>query len=231
MGKWWNGRHAGLRNQCLLACGFESRLPYFIKITMELRNVTLTLQKAKEFYNSGNDALKEVALQAFTKEELTIPKYTDIKTLEDAVKALGMDMDNVLCDISYMEDIEGKLGKHLIAIYKLDIIRKALNGNWKPSLVQGSVYYPYVRFYPAGQKAREAASSKSWKLGESFIADGKKYTLDGLAGFGFGYGEVRPTLGLLGCKSREIADHMSRYFSKEIFEATYSHHAGTYQWV
>ena len=71
---------------------------------METRNVTLTLQKAKEFYNSGNAALKEVALQAFTKEELTIPKYTDIKTFEDAVKALGM--DNVLCDISYMEDIE-----------------------------------------------------------------------------------------------------------------------------
>lgn len=29
---------------------------------METRNVTLTLDKAKEFYNSGNDALREVAL-------------------------------------------------------------------------------------------------------------------------------------------------------------------------
>lgn len=207
---------------------------------MESRNVILTLEKAREFYNSDNTTLKEVALQAFTKEELTIPKYTDIKTFEDAVKALGM--DNVLCDISYMEDIEGKLGKHLIAIYKLDIICKALNGNWKPSLVQGSVYYPYVRFYPAGQKAREAVSeNKTLEIGKSFIADGKKYTLvgggydsyhyGGLAGFGYGYGDVHPTLGLLGCKSREIADHMSRYFSKEIFEATYAHHTGTYQWV
>ena len=37
---------------------------------METRNVTLTLDKAKEFYNSGNDALREVALQAFTENEL-----------------------------------------------------------------------------------------------------------------------------------------------------------------
>lgn len=208
---------------------------------METRNVTLTLEKAKEFYNSGNAALKEMALQAFTKEELTNTEYTNIKTFEDACKYLGLNMDFVNFTLCNMKVNEGGLGDHLTAIYKLDIIRKALNGNWKPSLIQGSVYYPYVRFYPAGQKAREAASSKSWKLGESFIADGKKYTLvcggcvcynyDGLSIFGCGYGDVRPSLGLLGCKSKEIAEHMSLYFSKEIFEATYSHHAGTYQWV
>lgn len=209
---------------------------------METRNVTLTLQKAKEFYNSGNAALKEVALQAYTKEELTTPKYTDIKTFEDACIALGMGLDMVEWDIEHLTRLEGNLGEHLTAIYKLDIIRKALNGDWKPSLVQGSVHYPYVRFYPAGQKAREIVSeNKEWKLGESFIADGKKYTLvggdyyrygyDGLTNFGDGYGIVLPDLGLLGCKSREIAEHMSRYFSKEIFEATYAHHAGTYQWL
>lgn len=27
---WWNGRHAGLRNQCLTACGFDSHYLYFI---------------------------------------------------------------------------------------------------------------------------------------------------------------------------------------------------------
>lgn len=68
----------------------------------------------------------------------------------------------------------------------------------------------------------------------------KKYTLvggdyyyncDGLANFSCGDGVVLPNLGLLGCKSREIAEHMSRYFSKEIFEAAYAHHVGAYQWV
>ena len=206
---------------------------------METRNVTLTLEKAKEFYNSGNAALMEVALQAFTKEELTIPEWQNIKTFEDACIAIGMNLDNVIYDISHMGAVEGNLGKHLTAIYKLDIIRKALNGDWKPSLVQGYIYYPCVRLYPTGQKA--AVSSNSCKLGESFIADGKRYTLvsegysfhyvGGIANFDYGFGWVRPFLGLLGCKSKEIAEHMSRYFAKEIFEAGYAQHIGMYEWV
>lgn len=205
---------------------------------MESRNIALTLEKAREWYNSGSADLREVALQAYTKDELEIPEWQNIKTFEDARRALGMSTPYV----KVAPFVGDPIADHLYAICKLDIIRKALNGDWKPSMVEGSVYYPYVRFYPAGQKAREAVSeNKGWKLGESFIADGKKYTLvggacyycssGGLAGFGCGYGDVHPRLGLLGCKSREIAEHMSRYFSKEIFEATYAHHAGTYQWV
>lgn len=207
---------------------------------MESRNIALTLEKAREWYNSGSADLREVALQAYTKDELEIPEWQNIKTFEDACRALRIYDRSVSLHLGGSTDTA--YYHHMDAVSKLDIIRKALNGNWKPSLVQGSVYYPYVRFYPAGQKAREAASSNNWKLGESFIADGKKYTLvggdcsycyscDGLANFSCGSGGVLPSLSLLGCKSREIAEHMSRYFSKEIFEVTYAHHAGTYQWV
>lgn len=206
---------------------------------MESRNIALTLEKAREWYNSGSADLREVALQAYTKDELEIPEWQNIKTFEDACRALGIYDRSVSLHLGGSTD--SAYYHHMDAVSKLDIIRKALNGNWKPSLVQGNLYYPYVRFYPAGQKAREAVSSNSWKLGESFIADGKKYTLvggdyddydyDGLAVFGCGFGVVRPDLGLLGCKSREIAEHMSRYFSKEIFEATYAQHVGTYEWV
>ena len=35
------------------------------------RNITITLEKAREWYNSGYSSLKEIALQAFSKEELT----------------------------------------------------------------------------------------------------------------------------------------------------------------
>lgn len=37
---------------------------------MEERYVKISLEKAKEWYNSNNSSLKEVALQAFSKEEL-----------------------------------------------------------------------------------------------------------------------------------------------------------------
>ena len=197
---------------------------------METRNVTLTLEKAKEFYNSGNAALMEVALQAFTKEELTIPEWQNIKTFEDACKYIDLNMDFVNFALCNMENIEGGFGKHLTAIYKMDIIRKALNGDWKPSLVKGKVFYPFVRFYPAN-KAKDAADSNGWKLGPSFMADGVKYTMVSSGySYCYGYGVVSVNAGLLGCKSEEIARHMSRYFMKEIFEAVYAQYNGMYEW-
>ena len=210
---------------------------------METRNVTLTLEKAKEFYNSGNAALKEIALQAYTEEELTTPKFTDIMTFGDAVKALGLYNSDVQEDLEKFDNykFEGNASKHLKAIYKLDIIRKALNGtDWKPSLVKGKVYYPFVEFYLAN-KVKEATNSNGWKLGPSFMADGEKYTLvdggyycvgaPGVGNFLEGDGHANANAGLLGCKSEEIARHMSRYFMKEIFEAVYAQHIGIYKWV
>lgn len=202
---------------------------------METRNVTLTLQKAKEFYNSDNDALKEIALQAFTKEELTT-KYTDIKTFEDACKALGLDMDFVDFAICNMENIEGGLGKHLTAIYKLDIIRKALNGaDWKPKMDEGDIYYGWVRFY---KESSDIPYNK--KIIGKFIANGQKYLLvgglksskchNGLGSI-YEYGISDAHLGLLCCKSEEIAKYMSEQFGKIIFEACYAHHVGSYQWI
>ena len=207
---------------------------------METRNVTLTLEKAREFYNSGNAALKEIALQAFTLEELTTPKFTDIMTFGDACLALKMDMNKVECDLNNLTCLEGSLGKHLKAIYKLDIIRKALNGDWKPKMAEDSIYYPLVRLYPDGNKAKEVARNNSWAVKETFKANGEKYSMVGgdyrrcdygLIRFGLGYGEIYTRIGLLGCKSKEIAEHMSRYFSKELFEATYAQHIGAYEWI
>ena len=208
---------------------------------METRNVTLTLDKAKEFYNSGNAALMEVALQAFTKEELTIPEWQNIKTFEDACIAIGIDIYRADYDLNCFLSAEGNLGKHLTSIYKLDIIHKALNGaDWKPSLVKGKVFYPFVRFYLAN-KAKDVANSNGEKLGPSFMADGEKYTLVsggysycyayGVGNFLAGDGYVNANAGLLGCKSEEIAQHMSRYFMKEIFEACYAQHIGAYEWI
>lgn len=200
---------------------------------METRNIAVTLEEAKEWYNSGNTTLKEVALQAFSEKELKVKNFTDIKTLEDVCEALNMNYDSFIFRTTpFSKD-------HLKAICIIDLIRKALNGDWKPSLVTGNVYYPYVKFYPANE-ARARANENNWVVKESFIANGKKYTLvggactyyscGGLGYFGYESGVVLPAMGLLGCKSEEVARHMSKYFAKEIFDATYVHHYN-YEWV
>lgn len=204
---------------------------------MEYRNVTLTLGKAKEFYNSGNEALKEVALQAFTVEELKSVYFRDIKTFEDACKALNMNLKCVECDINRLSKVEGKLGNHLIAIYKLDIIRKALNGaDWKPKMTEGNIYYSWVRFYLPNEKPSDM------KTIATFRAGGQKYLLvggscgsgyyDGLGNFNskLGHSCSYADLGLLCCKRPEIAQYMTEQFGKIIFDAYYAQHIGSYEW-
>jgi hypothetical protein len=43
-------------------------------------------------------------------------------------------------------------------------------------------------------------------------------------------GHVEPHLGLLSCKTKEIAEHMGKYFAKEIFDAVYGQF-NNYKWI
>ena len=53
------------------------------------RNISITLEKAQEWYNSGNESLKEIALQAFNESELKFD-FRSIKSLSDACSVLGV---------------------------------------------------------------------------------------------------------------------------------------------
>lgn len=204
---------------------------------MEKRTITLTLEKAKEFYNSGNEALKKVALQAFTVAELEAIDYRSITTFEDACESLNMRMSAVKADIYALETLEGELGKHLTAIYKIDIIRRALNGDWKPDMKKGKIYYPWVKFYHPDIKNLRGEHIATLKInGREYLLHGgftSCSSLDGLSEFSSscGSGFSNPKVGLLACKSEEIAHHMSKYFGKLIFDACYAQHIGTYEWV
>jgi hypothetical protein len=203
---------------------------------METRNISLTLEKAKEWYNSGSADLKEVALQAYSEQELKTEDWERIKTFEDACDALGIDSSFGL------NGAVTKYGfrKHLTALYKLDIIRQALNKDYKPSLVHGTVYYPWIRFYKSYKEVKNVVRDNDWKLCGKVKIEGTTYFLvccgcndcsPGLSCFSHSVGAGGVTiLGLLCCKSREIAQHMGKYFAKEIFDATYVQH-NNYNWV
>jgi hypothetical protein len=192
---------------------------------MEERNITLSLEKAREWYYDGGVDLKEIALQAFSEEELKTKSWENIKTFEDACDELDI---NPKVELDILNNII--FGKQFIALYKVNIIRQALNKDYKPSLVHGTVYYPWVRFYKSYDDAKSAVRNNDWKLcgkveieGTScYLVGGDASGCDyGLGFFYFGFGGVDADLGLLCCESREIAQHMSKYFAKEIFDAIY----------
>lgn len=200
---------------------------------MEERNITITLDKAKEWYNSGNSTLKEVALQVFDEKELKY-NFKEIKTFRKACDVLDINYNTVSIIINRMI----KFSRASAAIFKLNIIRKALNLGYDLYLTKhpkdSYIYYPYNPFITKNSTycKSEINSGKIEIIGK-IKSRGEEYNVlsgyatlgvnTGLGGFTF-YDEVGfadASSGFLGCASKEIAQHFGKYFGMLITEAKY----------
>ena len=203
---------------------------------MEERNITVTLNKAKEWFNSGNATLKEIALQAFSKEELTTFDFTKIKTFEDALTALGYKESTKVYIRNTINDIS-MYSRASAAMTKLNIIRKALNLGQDLRLTKGPkdsyIYYPYNPFVTKSSTyyKNEINSGKMEVIGK-IKSEGEEYNVlggyvaCGFAGLGYfdsddGVGYAYASIGFLGCATKEIAEHFGKYFGMLITEAKY----------
>lgn len=198
------------------------------------RNITITLEKAKEWYSSGNNQLKEIALQAFSKDEL-LPSFKDITTFKKACEALNLHYEVTSIII---KDI-AMVSKASAAMFKLNIIRKALNLSYDLHLTKNPkdsyIYYLYIPFVAEGSTyyRNELNSGKMEVIGK-IKNEGIVYNiLNGCASYdgGIGLGGFRSYdnvgfseagNGFLGCASKEIAQHFGKYFGMLIIEAKYA---------
>ena len=198
------------------------------------KTIDVSLNEAKEWYNSGNEKLKELALKCFPMRKLNTHNFENIKTFEDAVKALGM---NLQLELTIVEDIE-KESKASAAMFKLNIIRKALNLGQDLHLTknpEGSyIYYPYNPFITKSSTycKSEINSGKIEVIGK-IKSEGEEYNVLGgdaiyssYVGLGsfdsyYGVGYANASFGFLGCANKEIAQHLGKYFGMLITEAKY----------
>lgn len=197
------------------------------------KTIDVSLNEAKEWYNSGNEALVELALKAFSKDELTY-NFKDIITFKKACEVLGLNY--------YIISIVTKdiftISKASAAMFKLNIIRKALNlgqGLHLTKNPEGSyIYYPYNPFVIKSSTYYESdINSGKMEIIGTIKCEGEKYNVlggyassDGLAGFGSfdfhnGVGYASAHVGFLGCTNKEIAKHLGKYFGMLIIEAKY----------
>lgn len=198
------------------------------------RNITITLEKAREWYNSDNESLKELALQAFTKDEL-ICNFKNITTFEKACEALGLNYDT-------MSSIAKKIAivsKASAAMFKLNIVRKALNVGKELYFARNpkdsGFFYP---FNPLTTKTSvyyrgELDSGRMEVIGK-IKSEGKEYNVlnnsinyGSAAGLGcfyqyIGTCDADANVGFLGCASKDIAQHFGKYFGMLITEAKYA---------
>ena len=89
---------------------------------METRNISVTLEQAREWYNSRNATLRTLALNAYTKEELEL-NYSLYSLIESKV--------DQACICSYIPSCEVKKFEVLA---KLATIAKYYNKDWERTI-------------------------------------------------------------------------------------------------
>lgn len=196
------------------------------------KSIKINIEQAKELYKSNNAVLKEIALQAFDKDELTY-NFKSITTFKKACEALGLNYD----DMFYITKKIATISKASAAMFKLNIIRKALNLGQDLHLTKDSkdyyTYYPYNPFVTKSSTYYESMinSCKMEVIGK-IKSEGEEYNVlgggayTGIAGLGNfdsdgGVGFADTAVGFLGCAYKEIAQHLGKYFGMLITEAKY----------
>lgn len=202
------------------------------------RNIKITLEKAKEWYNSNNESLKDMALQAFSEKELTAFDFdfTRIRTFKDACKALDLDYDDIFDTIINIRGFGHSNAS--AAMFKLNIIRKAINLGRDLHLTKGPedsyIYYPYNPFVTKSSTYHDKeVNSGNMEVIGKIKNEGEEYNVlggdahyggnDGLSVFDSysGMSRANADIGFLGCASKEIAQHFGKYFGMTITEAKY----------
>ena len=198
------------------------------------KEINVSLDEAKEWFYSGNTTLKEIALKAFSKDELTY-NFKDIITFKKACEALGLNYDNMF----YITKNIATINKASAAMFKLNIIRKALNLSQDLHLIKNPedsyIYYPYNPFvtknstyYKSNINLCKMEIIGKFKCeGEEYdVLSGRAFDCGGLAGLGGFYsndnvGYVSANIGFLGCANKEIAKHLGKCFGMLITAAKY----------
>ena len=199
-----------------------------------MKTLNVSIDMAREWYNGSDEVLRKLALECYSVDELKVVSFEEIKTFEDAVNVLNLNIDDVYITINRLE----KISKASAAMFKLNIIRKALNLGQDLHLTKGPensyIYYPYNPFVTNSSTyyKSDINSGKMEVIGK-IKSEGEEYNVLGgyafggdSAGLGFfyypyGVGHAYSDFGLLGCANKEIAQHLSRYFGMLITEAKY----------
>lgn len=196
-------------------------------------NCFISVQQARIMYNSGNEALKEIACSIYTEKELVVD-YKKITNFRKACDALYLNYG----EIKEKVDTIYNISKSSAAMFKLNIIREALNFGQDLHLTKDSeyscIYYPINPFTTndSNYYKSEINSGKIEVIGK-IKSEGKEYNVigggvgcPGNAGLGSftsldGVGRGNCNFGFLGCANKEIAKHFGKYFGMLITEAKY----------
>ena len=166
---------------------------------------------------------------------IDIEYWKSIKTFDDAL--------DYCCGHSSLSDFtiayETTSTDYEEKVAQLRLVIAALTNNEKLSLTSGTIYYPVLQFYKADYPGL-VTSSKD--IIGTIITEGKRYVvasntahttcLQGLGDFPPDCHFSSVSTGInIGIPSKEIADHLTKYFGKLLFEVMYGMCNCEWEWV
>lgn len=175
------------------------------------------------------DGYKPVYNAETGKVEIVPSSSTErIKSFTDATNEMGV------CLATYMRE-----NQSIESLSRLQLIIDALNEGHKFNLLTRTVWYPWVRFFRMKSVPKDAEVIGHFRYqGEKFALVGGRAAHGGNAGLGYfysggGVGFAYSVVGLLACKSEEIAKYVSTQFGKLVFEACFARHfnVGEFEWL
>lgn len=189
--------------------------------------IRLTIDEAIEVFSKPD-------IKPFSKDKLKPSSFNEIKTFKDAVRTLGLNLDWVSNIISEIEIVS----KATAAMFKLNIIKKALNLNQDLRLTKEPkhtcIYYPCNQLVIKNTTYYvDALYSDRIDIIGKIRCEGSEYYViggeisgggnDGLGGFCYRgeTGDALANVAFLGCASDEIAKHFGKYFGMLITEAKF----------
>lgn len=131
--------------------------------------------------------------------------------------------ENIMGRIRTYEDAVNSLAK-------LQTVLDALNEGHKFNLLTGTIWYPWVRFFRMKSVPKDAEVIGHFRYqGEKFALVGGSAYYGGVTGLGcflssYGVGDADSCVGMLACKSEEIAKYVSTQFGKLVFDACFARH-------
>lgn len=200
------------------------------------KSMPISLEEARDWYKGDNDILKTLAIKAFGEKALmsSIKSFKNIKSFKDACNILNINYN----DANYVVSCVNKISKASAAMFKLNVIKMALNLRQDLHLTKdsntSSIYYPcnpfvikksiyYNKTFNLGKFERIGRIKNEGKIYQ--VVNAEPYCSDyaGLSNYQSDYNRSNTFCGtaFLGCATKEIAEHFGKYFGMLITEAKY----------
>ena len=166
------------------------------------------------------DGYKPVYNAETGKVEIVPSSSTErIKSFTDATNEMGV------CLATYMRE-----NQSIESLSRLQLIIDALNEGHKFNLLTGTVWYPWVQFFRMKSVPKDAEVIGHFRYqGEKFALVGGCAFHGGCTGLSdflsyYDVGLAYSHVGMLACKSEEIAKYVSTQFGKLVFDACFVRH-------